>query len=283
MPGVTRRFALGAGVGLGGLLAGLAVLWVIGWSLARPVNHVVPPLAGFEPLALESTRGSLLRVAGTTRCALLLHGVRADRRAMAGRAGFLRDAGLTVLAIDQQAHGETPGEMITFGHRESGDAQRALAYLRSLGCRRVLAIGQSMGGAAALLGDGPLAVDALVLESVYPTIEDAVANRLAMRFGTAGRLAAPLLYLQVPMRAGVAREALRPVDAVRKLRVPVLVAGGSIDLQTPAAETRRLFDAAPEPKVLWLVEGAAHQDLHSYDPVQYQARLAAFIEAHLGK
>lgn len=268
----------------GGIALALALLWRIGTHLSQPVNHVVPvDDRHFTAVQAERTRGSLLRVPQATRCALLMHGVRADRSVMAPRALMLRDLGLTSLAIDLQGHGETGGEMITFGHREAQDARNGVEYLRGQGCRKVLVIGQSLGGAAALLGDGPVAADAFVLESVYPTIEDAVANRLAMRFGVAGRLAAPLLYFQLPLRAGVGSAGLRPLDAVRKLRVPVLVAGGSRDLQTPPDETRRLFDAVPGRKTLWLVEGAAHQDLHAFDPAQYRARLTAFIEASLSE
>lgn len=277
-----RKFLLAALAGC--IVAGLAVVWRMGTQLAQPANHPARmDSAGFEHIQSGRTRGSLLRATGATRCALLLHGIRADRSAMAPRALMLRDLGLTSLAIDLQAHGETPGAMITFGHREAQDARNGAAYLRGQGCRKVLVIGQSLGGAAALLGDGPLAADAFVLESVYPTIEDAVANRLAMRFGAAGRMAAPLLYLQIPLRAGVGSAQLRPLDAVRKLRVPLLVAGGMLDRQTPPAETRRLFEAAPGPKTLWLVDGAAHQDLHAYHPVQYRARLAAFINENLGE
>jgi pimeloyl-ACP methyl ester carboxylesterase len=167
--------------------------------------------------------------------------------------------------------------MITFGHREAQDASNGVAYLRANGCRTVVAVGQSLGGAAALLGDGPVAADAIILESVYPTIEDAVGNRLAMRFGAIGRLAAPLLYWQIPLRAGAGRDRLRPLDAMRKLRVPVLVAGGTMDRQTPPDETRSLFDAAPARKMLWLAEGAAHEDLFAFDQGQYKERVLAFL------
>ena len=268
------------GFALATAVAALVGLWAVGWTLAKPVNHPVAMPAGtaFIPVTFNGTHGSLLRVPGATRCALLMHGIRGDRRAMAGRVGFLRDAAITSLTIDLQAHGETPGETITFGYRESRDARNGVDYLRSQGCRTVVAIGQSLGGAASLLGDGPVAADGIVLESVYPTIEDAVANRLAMRFGVVGRMAAPALYLQIPLRSGVGRDQLRPVDAVRKLHVPVLVAGGTRDLQTPPEETRRLFEAASGNKSLWLVEGAAHQDLYAYDPAQYRAHLMAFLD-----
>lgn len=265
-------FAIAVGV--------IASLAAVGWALAKPVNHPVamPEADGFIPVAAHGTHGSLLRAPGATRCVLLMHGIRGDRHAMAARAHFLHEAAITSLTIDLQAHGETPGEMITFGYRESRDARNGVEYLRGQGCGTVVAVGQSLGGAAALLGDGPVAVDGIVLESVYPTIEDAVANRLAMRFGFLGRMAAPALYLQIPLRSGIARDELRPVNAMRKLHVPVLVAGGTRDLQTPPEETRRMFDAAPGNKQLWLVDGAAHEDLYAYDAVQYKARLLAFLD-----
>lgn len=40
-----------------------------------------------------------------------------------------------------------------------------------------------MGGAATLLASPPLDVNALVLEMVYPNINQAVSNRLSMRVG----------------------------------------------------------------------------------------------------
>lgn len=258
----------------------LAGLWTAGWVLSKPVNHPVamPAAHGFEPVLAGDTHGSLLRAPGARRCVLLMHGIRGDRRAMAGRAEFLFDAGWTSLAIDLQAHGETPGKMITFGYREANDARNGVDYLRKQGCATVVAIGQSLGGAAALLGHGPVAADGFVLESVYPTIEDAVANRLAVRFGGLGRLAAPLLYWQIPLRSGVGREELRPVQAIRKIKVPVLVAGGTRDSQTPAQETRRLFDAAGGAKTLWLVEDAIHEDLYDFNPAEYRLRLLRFLD-----
>jgi len=50
---------------------------------------------------------------------LLLHGVRADRREMLGRARFLNRLGYGILLIDLPAHGESPDDHITFGAREA--------------------------------------------------------------------------------------------------------------------------------------------------------------------
>jgi len=73
---------------------------------------------------------------------------------------------------------------MTFGRLEAYDARAALKFVHGrLPGIPVGAIGSSLGGAAALLGPQPLSVDALVLEAVYPRIEAAVGNRIAIRSG----------------------------------------------------------------------------------------------------
>ena len=49
---------------------------------------------------------------------------------MVDRALFLRDAGYSVLLIDFQATGESPGDVITFGWRERLDVLAAVDFLR---------------------------------------------------------------------------------------------------------------------------------------------------------
>ena len=42
-----------------------------------------------------------------------------------------------------------------------------------------------------------------------------------------------------------------------------------------------LFAAAPEPKSLWIVDGAEHVDLHAYAPAEYERRIGGFLVLHL--
>ena len=189
---------------------------------------------------------------------------------------------MSSLLIDLQSHGETLGDQITFGIRESVDAENGVSYLKNVqSCGKLIAIGQSLGGAAALLGDGPIKVDALVLESVYPTIEEAVQDRLLMRLGVVGRILAPLLYWQIPLRINVPLSDLRPIDKLKEVRIPVFIVGGSNDKHTKAEETVRMFESANEPKLLWLVDSAAHEDLFAFNRKEYRRRIAGFVERFL--
>lgn len=244
-------------------------------DLAAQVVHI--PRPGASPIA-----GWLVTGEDGRGGVLLLHGIRADRRQMLGRAQFLKRAGYSVLLIDLQAHGETLGDFISFGHLESRDAHAALDFLRArVRNRRVGVIGVSLGGAAALLGEAPLHADAFVLEAVFSTIGEAVRNRMAQRFGAAGQYVSNLLLWQIEPRLGVSVTALSPLSAIARVRAPLLIMSGSADRRTRIDETEALFYAAPEPKSLWIVDGAVHENLHAFTPNEYERRVLRFFKQYL--
>lgn len=113
---------------------------------------------------------------------------------MLSRMRLLNAAGYSVLAIDLAAPGESAAARITFGANESRGVAAAVTYLRQA-CpgERIGIVGVSLGAASFVLARPRPVVDAVVLESMYPTIEDAIANRLAIRLGPVGRHLAPLL------------------------------------------------------------------------------------------
>jgi uncharacterized protein len=213
---------------------------------------------------------------------LLLHGVGGNRLQMLGRARFLHATGYSVLLFDFQAHGESPGRNITFGHLEACDARAALDFLRKrLPGAPLGVIGSSLGGAAALVGPQPLDASALVLEAVYPTLTAAVSNRLALWLGSPGRMLTPLLLIQVKPRLGFDPGDLEPVRSISTLNAPVLLIAGSDDAHTTLADTAELFAAARDPKELWIVPRARHVDLHRFAGAEYERRVLAFFERHL--
>jgi fermentation-respiration switch protein FrsA (DUF1100 family) len=59
------------------------------------------------------------------------------------------------------------------------------------------------------------------------------------------------------------------------------VAAGDLDLHTTLTETKRLYDAAREPKQLVIFDGAAHSDLLKHNPSQYRNAVVGFLDAHL--
>jgi len=259
--------------------------YVAGSLLSAPARRVIgPPPSDLQARLVEfdGVKGWFVSAGESAPCVLLMHGVRADRRSMIGRARLLRQAGYSSLLFDFQAHGESPGDNITFGYRESENARAAVTVLKkNFNCTKVAAVGVSLGGAAALLGAGPIDVDALVLESVYPSMDEALSDRLQIYAGRFGSALAPLLSLQLRPRIGIDPQDLQPIRHIGRFHRPVLIIHGADDQHTRLEEAARMFAAANDYKEFWVVPDAAHVDFQRFSPTAYQERLLNFLSRSL--
>jgi fermentation-respiration switch protein FrsA (DUF1100 family) len=269
-------------------LAGTTISWLLGSELIQQAMHEVPLPIGFAaqqvtiPSESHAIAGWWIDNHANTPVVLLLHGIRADRSSMASRATLLRSHGFSVLLIDLQAHGETSGEKITLGWRESRDVDAAVAWLKSrFPDRRIGAIGCSLGGASILLRRQPTGFDAIVLEAVYPRIGRAVENRIRLRVGALAPLLTPLLLAQIPLRLHISTHDLEPIRRIADIGAPILIVAGSLDEHTTLGESEELYGAAAQPKQLWVVVGALHQDFLAYDSAGYDAHVVEFLIHYL--
>ncbi len=276
-------------VGCSALLIGVVAAWVIGGRLVAPARAEIgaPPaeLNGVS-IELQSDSGEIIRgwhlVNVDSRSVVVLtHGIRGNRRAMLPRARELFRRGYSVVMIDLQAHGETPGTNITLGHLERHDVAAAVSYARrEHPSEGIGVIGVSLGGASALLAS-PMGLDALILEAVFPSISAAVHNRVSAQLGPFSWLPASLLLLQLQPRLGVAPANLRPIDHIPNIGCPVFIVSGVEDQHTTVDEAKQMFDAAVEPKQMWLVPNAAHVDLHQAAPAEYESKVIEFLAGHM--
>ncbi len=272
---------------------GLGPSWIAGTEASAPnPSHVGSPPADLpvEALTIPSASGSRLSawfIPGTPHggAVLLMHGIGANRLQMVERARLFHREGFAVLLFDFQAEGESPGAAITFGYLEAKDARAAFDEVRRRAPgERVAVLGESLGGAAAVLSDPPLEADAMVLEAVYASFDTAVENRIAMHIGPAAVLApvlTPLLTWQVRPRLGLGTDALRPAVRVADLHVPLLIIGGDADLHATLAETKLIYANANAPKELWIVPGAHHQDFYRLLGGVYEQRVLGFVKAQM--
>lgn len=267
-----------------------AAIWATGWMLIRPAMRPIgapPSNLPAQSVVIRDTAGQPIHgwfvpSVEHNGAVLLLHGVRANRLSMVERARFLHEAGYAVLLIDFQASGESPGEAISFGYREANDVKAALRYLHlRLPRERIGILGTSMGGAATLLAEPDVGVDAVVLEQVYPTIEQALADRLTIYLGGAGRWLAPVMLATLHAHLDIYPGQLRPIEHIGHLSMPKLMIVGDRDRHTTIAESYALFNAAKAPKELWVVHGAEHVDLCRYAGAAYEAKVLQFMDAHL--
>lgn len=270
---------------IGGVVCHLTAL-----SLVAPAPSVVgPPPAdlpisevSFDSKSGETIKGWLLRQPAARGSLLLLHGIRSDRRGMLDRARFLATNGYNSLLIDLQAHGASGGSRITMGLKEGLDVRSAVRYLKEQFPELPVALmGVSLGGAAALVGDEPANVQAMILESVFSDLSTAIRNRMRNRFGKLGDWLTPLLTIQIKPILGVPKEAISPAEAIKRVTAPMLLIYGADDPLATLAEGELLARNGKGFTELWVVEGAKHEDFHRKLGLVFERRVLEFLSKNM--
>jgi alpha-beta hydrolase superfamily lysophospholipase len=277
-----------------GLLLGLALLMLLValrayWSETtslRPARRtlVLPAaseLARLEPFEL-SALGARIRgwyqASHNGALVLLVHGLGGSRAELVPQARVLAGHGYGVLLVDLPGQGESEGHVVA-----GAPELQALAAALELAAARAPAdrlggYGFSFGASVLLeLGAREPRLRALVLEGAPSDFD----QQLAFEHRKWG---APALWgARLALRhAGFDLHGYRPLESIRELAPrAVLLIAGLQDPDVPPDMSRRLFDAAGEPRELWLVAGAHHGDAIEQEPEAYERRLVGFFDRYL--
>lgn len=275
------------------MLAGLAVFAGVSALFAHRFTSPSRRAFGAKPeqflAAYENVRfpardgvglsGWFVPCASSKRAVVLLHGYGSTRTQVLARARFFHDLNYAVLLYDARAHGESEGTLASFGWFETRDLLGALDWLRGKGYSEFGCLGVSQGGATIALAAADLRdVKWAVLESVYPTLRNAVDRRFRRTIGLPGWMAGALMVPMAEWRLGIAAEQVSPREAVSRLICPLLVLSGECDEHTLPGDAREVFASARPPKTWWLVPGAAHVDLYGLAKTDYEKQVRRFLE-----
>ena len=157
------------------------------------------------------------------------------------------------MAYDSRAHGESGGEICTYGFYEKRDLQRVLDVLEK---GPVIVIGSSLGGAVAIQSAADDSrITAVVAAESFSDLRT-IATERAPWFFTAKTISRALALAE---KQGSFRvDDVSPMAAARRIQVPVFLLHGAEDRETPPEHTRRIFEALSGRKRLLIVQGAGH-------------------------
>lgn len=225
--------------------------------------------------------GWLIPAGRETRAAVvLMHGYSWNRLPwLAGFVPWLQRR-YNVLQFDFRGHGGSDDALITLGTLEQRDVTAAVWFLAGRGLGPIALVGVSMGGSVAIMAAPDLPVAAVVADAAYADLRNPISNRMREAGYPLSVLGSRLVVGAASLRA---RARLRsPIQRVAQIapRALLLIAPSG-DRTVSPAQSQRMFNAAGEPKELYIVEGAAHADAHAAAPEAYERRVLDFLARHL--
>jgi uncharacterized protein len=239
-----------------------AFFWFIQGRLLFPaprsIEKTTPAVSGlrFEDLQIPvNARGHLHAwwIPSATPCTkalLVFHGNGYVIEDMAGgEAAALHQVGVNLLLVDYRGYGSS-SPMVPDESTVNEDAEAALNYLRrerGVAVDQLFLLGRSIGsGPATHLAAGNRGLGGLILESPFTSIDDA---------------ARAIWYLRIYPISFMLRTHFANASRISSVRAPVLIVAGTSDALTPSWMAEEIFARANNPKQLYLVPQAGHDDL----------------------
>lgn len=180
----------------------------------------------------------------------------------------LRSVDCGLLVIDYPGYGKSSGAPSEQSLYAAGRA--ALAWLtdeQGLSPQEIIVHGKSLGGGVAaeicmnqeLLG--------IILESTFTSILAVIKAWVPI----------------IPASATIKEERYDSIAKLQALKSPILVIHGSADRLIPIHEGKKLYEAAPEPKRLYIVEGAGHNDVAAVAGLAYGRTIKEWLASFYGE
>ena len=217
------------------------------------------------------------------RWAILIHGYGRDQRYARDYAEVYLQQGWQVLTPDLRASGESEGEYITMGSKES--AEIAL-WAQQIAERdpeaQIVLHGVSMGAATAMLAaarDDCPNLAAVVEDCGYTSAYEMFANQLGVLFGLPAFPIMDCVDVVSGWKTGARVSEAAPIKAVTRIRVPILFIHGDADGLVPPRMMQELYEAAQPPqKEQLVVQGAGHGDAMKEAPETYWKTIFGFLQ-----
>ncbi len=194
-------------------------------------------------------------------------------------AEILRDAGFGVVQIDTRACAE-PKTKVTLGANETYDAQAALDFLLdeiSIPAEKIGIYGFSMGGAAAIRSTAVRdEIRAVIAEGGYADLSSQILG-FGQRLTLLDWIVLPPLEWAYHLYTGIDPAEISPIESIAEIQPrPLLLIYGELEIENGRGFEQ--FQAAGEPKEIWVVPGGSHGKNYAVAPKEYEERIIWFFK-----
>ena len=218
---------------------------------------------------------------------LVYHGVSDNRTGVLGHAEFLLRHDYSIVMMDSREHGESGGEICTYGWKERHDTVAVTdALYASEKVRHLYALGVSMGAAIALQSAAiEPRIEAVAAEAPFANLREVSYDYAGLDVSpTLGRTlfrpASMIALASVQKEGGFDPSDVSPEKAVAARPFAVLLICGTSDHRIPCRHSQGIYKSAAGPREIWIVKGAGHAAALGHSPVEYEARVVKLFESY---
>ena len=273
----------------------IGVTYIMARGYTHPQRLAVcctdPAMQGYayEDVSIQTRDGITIRgwyIPSQNRAAVvLIHPMASNRLGVLDHALMFVRHGYGAMMIDLRMHGESGGELLTFGGDEYLDVSAAVDYLQArpeVDADKIGAMGMSLGANTSILS-------AARDERIAAVAADAPG---ATVFKDWPKPETPYDSLYVPFdimfffylhRVDGVSQPLSVLDAVGQISPrPVFLIGGMSDGSTlERRAVSHFFAAAGEPKQMWILPETPHISGLQTRPQEYEEKVIAFFNLYL--
>lgn len=194
--------------------------------------------------------------------------------------------GHNLLLVDQRAHGESCGKVITFGIKERQDVKSWINYAlgRFGDSTKIMLYGISMGAATVLMASElalPENVVGIVADCPYSSPK-AIIKKVTRDMGLPSTLFYPFVRLGALIFGRFDPNKAAPVSAVKSTDIPILLIHGDADSFVPCRMSDEINESGNTVTYV-KIKDAPHGLSYIYDYDTYISALEEFITKHIGE
>lgn len=215
---------------------------------------------------------------------VLCHGYKMDCSEMIPIAALLARHGYGVLLPDQRSHGDSSGELISFGYHEWQDLQAVIDFLQTQQpTAKIGLFGNSMGGALALYyAARDPRIAAVIAQSPYASIAHTINKSVSRYTGLPPFPFAPLINYFAERKLKFNSAEVAPLTHIGQISPrPVMLMMGGRDQVVQPEGIFALHHAAGTSSELWYEPELDHVEFFQQHPAEFEQRVVGFYHRYL--
>ena len=232
-------------------------------------------LAGWFVLRPTQARGTII----------YLHGLGDNKISGLPIAKLFHDHHYNICLFDSRRHGDSEGGFCTYGYHEKWDVGAIISALeRSYGARlgKIGLFGASMGAAVALQeAEIDPRVAAVVAEACFTDLRTISLDYQKRLIKVRWKFLGDLVMRRAERLADFEADQVSPLKAVEAVRIPLLFVHGTRDSFIDHRYSEILYQSARDPKEVYFIKGAYHNDTWAVGGSEYVEKLLSFFDRWL--